>query len=121
VRVFADVWQTDRVVIRRLQGLAALDPEFARVWRTREERRREGLRAIVTRLVRQRAKGRARGNAISSDEALLTDVLFAIIAFEAYDVIAGPKRRFDTVAATVHRLALATLGLGLPDVERRRP
>src|SRR5688572_28831803 len=50
VGVFAEVWQADRAVIRRLQGLAALDPEFARVWRTREERRREGLRAIVARI-----------------------------------------------------------------------
>jgi AcrR family transcriptional regulator len=113
VQVFAEVWQTDRVVIRRLQGLAALDSEFARVWQTREERRREGLRTIVTRLsARPTGKSRVRQTAIARDEAILTDVLYAIIAFETYDVIAGPKRRFDEIAPIVHQLALTTLGLG---------
>jgi hypothetical protein len=39
------------------------------------------------------------------------NVLYAIIAFETYDVIAGPKRRFDAIAPIVHQLALTTLGL----------
>jgi AcrR family transcriptional regulator len=113
VQVFAEVWQADRVVIGRLQGLAALDSEFARIWRAREERRREGLRAIVARLsTRRTGKSRVRDDAISRDEAMLTDVLYAIIAFETYDVIAGPKRRFEAIAPIVHRLALTTLGLG---------
>jgi AcrR family transcriptional regulator len=113
VQVFAEVWQADRVVIRRLQGLAALDPEFARVWHTREERRREGLRRIVARLnARRTGRSRDRDDAISRDEAMLTDVLYAIIAFETYDVIAGPKRRFEAIAPIIHQLALTTLGLG---------
>ena len=113
VQVFAEVWQMDRAVIRRLQGLAALDSEFARVWHTREERRREGLRTIVTRLsARLTGKSRVRQAVIPRDEAMLTDVLYAIIAFETYDVIAGPKRRFDEIAPIVHQLALTTLGLG---------
>ncbi len=111
VQTFADVWQADRVVIRRLQGLAALDPEFARVWRTREERRREGLRAIVARLLGQRpSASRARAAGISDDESTLTDALYAIIAFETFDVIAGAKRPLEAVAPVVHRLALAALG-----------
>jgi hypothetical protein len=112
VQVFAEVWQADRIVIRRLQGLAALDSEFARVWHTREERRREGLRTIVARLSsRQTGKSRVRADAVSPDEAMLTDVLYAIIAFETYDVIAGPKRRFEAIVPIIHRLVLTTLGL----------
>ena len=103
VQIFADVWQADRVVIRRLQGLAALDSEFARVWHTREERRREGLRTIVSRFGAERTGKSLR------DEAILTDVLYAIIAFETYDVIAGPKRRFDAIAPIIHQLALTTI------------
>jgi AcrR family transcriptional regulator len=112
VDVFADVWQADRVVIRRLQGLAALDSEFARVWHTREERRREGLRTIVRRFsVARTGKSRARVDAISRDEAMLTDVLYAIIAFETYDVIAGAKHRLQAITPIIHQLACATLGL----------
>ncbi len=111
VAVFTEVWQADRVVIRRLQGLAALDPEFARVWRMREERRREGLRTIVARFLVQRpAASRPHGAAITDDESALTDALYAIIAFETCDVIAGPKRRLESIAPVVHRLALAALG-----------
>jgi AcrR family transcriptional regulator len=120
VHVFAEVWQADRVVIRRLQGLAALDSEFARVWHTREERRREGLRMIVARLSAQRAgTSRVRADAVSPDQAMLTDVLYAIIAFETYDVIAGPKRRFERIVPIIHRLAFMTLGLGAPPTTGR--
>jgi hypothetical protein len=113
VRVFAEVWETDRAVIRRLQGLASVDPEFARVWRAREERRREGLRVIVSRLARQRQHpSRVSQRAIASDERMLTDVLYAIIAFETFDVIAGRERRFEAIGPVVHGLALRALGLG---------
>ena len=110
VTTFAEVWQEDRVVIRRLQGLAAIDPEFARVWQRREERRREGLRTIVSRLLAA-PRAPARRNRLQGDRDLLTDVLYAIIAFETFDTIAGPKRRFESIALTVHELALAALGL----------
>lgn len=107
VATFGGVWQTDRLVIRRLQGLAALDPEFEQVWHAREARRREGLRSIVTRF-----GARGAGGSRSSDDDTLTDVLFALIAFETYDVIAGPKRRLDRIAPIVHQLVLGALGVG---------
>ncbi len=112
VDVFAEVWQADRVVIRRLQGLAALDAEFARVWHTREERRREGLRTIVGR-VRTRRDGGSRTLRIpvATDEAMRTDVLYAIIAFETFDVIAGPNRQFGDIAPVIKQLARAALGV----------
>jgi AcrR family transcriptional regulator len=112
VRVFAEVWDVDRAVIRRLQGLASVDPEFARVWHAREERRREGLRAIVNRLrSQQRRAAGVRQQPIAPDEELLTDVLYAIIAFETFDVIAGAERPFESIAPVVHGLALRALGL----------
>jgi hypothetical protein len=42
---------------------------------------------------------------------MLTDVLYAIIAFETLRRHRGPKRRFDAIAPIVHQLALTTLGL----------
>jgi len=104
VSIFAGVWQADRPVIRRLQGLAAIDPEFARVWRRREERRREGLRIIVSRIGARRTRRSKAG-----DEDLLTDVLYALIAFETYDAAAGLGRQLEAVAPLIHRLALRAL------------
>lgn len=115
VATFADVWQTDRVVIRRLQGLAAIDAEFARVWHRREARRRFGLGTIVHRVVARR-----RGRLHPGEVELLTDVLFALVAFETYDVIAGPKRRLDEIAHVIRQLAFDVLGAAKPRTDVRR-
>jgi AcrR family transcriptional regulator len=109
VTTFGEVWEEDRPVIRRLQGLAATDPAFARAWRRREERRREGLRAIVTRIATRRTP-RARHR----DMNLRTDLLYALIAFETYDVAAGPGRPLEKVVPLIHRLAVAALDVAPP-------
>ncbi|HEX6535245.1 MAG TPA: TetR family transcriptional regulator [Gemmatimonadaceae bacterium] len=105
VATFAEVWQDDRLVIRRLQGLAALDPEFAQVWNAREGRRREGMRQIATRVSASRARLR------TMDVETVTAALFAIIAFETFDAIAGADRDFQQVSPVVHQLARQSLGL----------
>jgi AcrR family transcriptional regulator len=102
-RVFGEMWDEDRLVIRRLQGLAALDDAFAQVWRARESRRREGLRRIVKRASAQHGTpDRGRIDAV-------VNVLFAIIAFETYDVIAGEERTLREVSPEVLRLARAAI------------
>jgi len=98
VRTFADVWQEDRLVIRRLQGLAALDPEFAAVWDAREARRREGLRTIVARV------------GVPDVEAA-TAALYAVASPEGFEAMAGAGRPFGDVAPVVLQLARRALGL----------
>ena len=62
ITVFSRFWNADRLVMRRLRAMAALDPDFEHVIRARDEWRRQGLRVIVPRLVEQRSRrqGRAR-------------------------------------------------------------
>jgi AcrR family transcriptional regulator len=105
LKVFARFWATDRLVLRRLQGLAALDPDFEHVLRGRWGRRREGLRVIVRRLAEEH--GRPRPEAF--DEAV--DVLYALGSFETFDTLAGPTRSPEEVVPLVLRLARAALGL----------
>src|SRR5262249_28124558 len=50
IAVFGGFWESDRLVIRRLTSLGALDPELERVLRGRGERRRQGASGIVGRL-----------------------------------------------------------------------
>jgi hypothetical protein len=104
VQTFAEVWQEDRLVIRRLQGLAAVDMDFSRVWHRREERRREGLRLIVKRAVSLRGHTPRR-----SRIDLLTDTLFAVISFETFDAAAGPSRTFERVVPAIYSLGLSAL------------
>jgi AcrR family transcriptional regulator len=96
IDVFARFWSSDRVVLRRLRAMAALDPELDQVLRDRNEGRRNGLRVIVTRLP-----------ARSGHAAEIVDVLFALTSFENFDVLAGPDRTPEQVAPLVKRVAAA--------------
>ncbi len=82
IRIFGRFWQADRLVTRRLRGLATLDPDFEQVIRAWDERRRKGLR-----------------------------VLSALLSFEYFEALAGPTRRLEDVIPLVCRLAHAVLGL----------
>ena len=105
ITVFGRFWESDRLVTRRLRGLAALDPDFEQVIRARDERRRQGLRVIVGRLVEQ--------HGLSESSALdeLINVLYTLISFECFDTLAGPSRSIEEVVPVVQQLAGAALGL----------
>ncbi len=105
ITVFGRFWSADRLVMRRLRALAALDPDFEHVIRTRDEWRRQGLRVIVQRLVEKH--GRPAPEAL--DEAI--NVLFTLIGFECFDTLAGPTRSIEEVVPMMQRLARAALGL----------
>jgi AcrR family transcriptional regulator len=104
IRVFSRFWDSDRLVARRLRGLAALDQEFEQVIRARDERRRKGLRVLVQRLADQ--EGQLTPD--DFDEAIQT--LYTLTSFETFDTLAGPARACVDVVPIVHRLARAALG-----------
>jgi AcrR family transcriptional regulator len=105
IAAFAHFWASDRLVLRRLRGLAALDPDFEQGVRARDARRREGLRVLVQRLAQQ--QGRPVQGLL--DEAV--DVLHTLTSFETFDTLAGPARSPEEVVPLVQRLARAALGL----------
>jgi AcrR family transcriptional regulator len=105
VTVFSRFWNADRLVMRRLRALAALDPDFEQVVRARDERRRQGLHVIVGRLVAR--YGRPAPEAF--DETV--NVLYTLLSFESFDALAGPTRSIEEVAPVVRRLAHAVLDL----------
>jgi AcrR family transcriptional regulator len=98
IKVFAHFWASDRVVLRRLRGMAALDPELDQVLLARNEGRRNGLRAIVGRL----PKGRGRQTQSVDDTV---DLLHTLISFESFDVLAGQTRTPEDVAPIIQRAA----------------
>lgn len=105
ITVFSRFWQSDRLVTRRLRALSALDPDFEQVVRARDERRREGLRVIVRRLVE--TYGKPAPEAV--DE--MVNILFTLLSFEYFDTLAGPMRSIEVVAPVVQRLARMALGM----------
>ena len=105
ITVFSRFWDSDRLVTRRLRALAALDADFEQVIRARDERRRQGLRVIVQRLVEKH--GRPAPEA--AEEVI--NVLYTLIGFECFDTLAGSTRSIEEVTPIVRRLAHAALGL----------
>src|SRR5712691_547546 len=105
ITVFSRFWDSDRLVTRRVRGLAALDPDFEQVVRARDEWRRHGLRVLVRRIAEQH--GRPAPGTL--DEAV--DILYTLISFECFDTLAGPTRSIKEVVPVVQRLARAALAL----------
>jgi AcrR family transcriptional regulator len=103
LRIFGRFWEADRLVMRRLRALAALDPDFEHVIRVRDGWRRQGLSVITQRLVEQQALP---PEAARHD---ILDVLFTLSSFETFDTLAGPTRSLEEVAPLVARLAHAAL------------
>jgi AcrR family transcriptional regulator len=101
IAAFGGFWTSARLVIRRVRGLAALDPDFEKGVRDRDERRRDGLRTVLGRMAADLSR--------PLDEAV--DVLFTLTSFECFDSLAGATRTPDDVVPLVQRLARTAVGL----------
>jgi AcrR family transcriptional regulator len=105
IEVFGHFWDVDRLVMRRLRALAALDPDFEQVIRTRDEWRRKGVRAITQQLVEKQLLAAGK----TFDETV--NVLFTLTSFETFDTLAGTTYSLEEVVPVVQRLAHAAIGL----------
>jgi AcrR family transcriptional regulator len=105
VAAFGRFWAAERLVLRRLRSLAALDPELDQGVRARDARRRAGLELLAGRL----ADRYGHPAPAALEEAVV--VLHMLTSFETFDALAGPDRSPQDVAPLVHRLAVAALGL----------
>jgi len=105
IGVFGHFWEADRLVMRRLRGLAMLDPDFEQVIRARDAGRRKGLRVLVERISEQHGRPAPE----SHDE--IVNMLFTLTSFECFDMLAGPTRGLEEVTPAVRRLARAALSL----------
>jgi AcrR family transcriptional regulator len=112
LKTFSRFWNSDRLVMRRLRALAALDPDFEQVVRARDEWRRRGIRVIVGRIVEKHA------HPTSEDFDETVNVLYTLLSFESFDTLAGPARSIEEVAPVMRRLVYAVLGLDTHPVTR---
>src|SRR5262249_8350015 len=102
VAAFGAFWTSDRLVIRRIRGLASIDSDFELAVRARDERRREGIRTILSRLPKTRRK---------ADLEEFVAILHTLTSFETFDNLAGQDRDPDEVVSLVCRLVWAALEL----------
>ena len=79
VEVFTRFWSRDRLLIRRIHGIAAIEPEFGAVLERRNRRRQAAAARVVGVLDRDKARGSA---------AQRSATLYAMTSFEFFDVLA---------------------------------
>jgi AcrR family transcriptional regulator len=105
VVTFTRFWAADRLVMRRLRALAALDPDVGAVIEARDDRRRQAL-AVLT--------GRLAGGppAVHPDaDGRVLQLLHALTGFEMFDSIASPEDTPADVAKLLTQLAETVLAL----------
>lgn len=101
ITAFARFWAADRVVMRRLRALAALDPDVGTVIAARDQRRRQGLTVLAGRL--------PASTAAAAEQT--AQALYALTSFETFDAIAGPDQDLAQALPIVTRLAEAALSI----------
>jgi AcrR family transcriptional regulator len=107
ITVFSRFWQSDRLVTRRLRALSALDPDFEKVVKARDERRRQGLHVIVLRSEEKYGKPAPE----AFDEII--NILFTLLSFESFDTLAGSTQSIEEVSPLIQQLARSTLSLDI--------
>jgi AcrR family transcriptional regulator len=105
VAVFGRFWGSDRLLHRRLRGLAAVDPDLGAALQARQEWRRNGATALVGRLTDER------GVPPAGAAPDVIDVLFTLTSFETFDTLAGSAKTPEAVVPLVQHLARAVLSL----------
>jgi AcrR family transcriptional regulator len=100
VSVFVGFWSSDRVVIRRLRAMAALDPEIRQGIESRDARRHHIAREILKRIAEAAKKK-------YDDECLraTADVLAMLTGFAPYDALANAGHSDQEIIAIIARLA----------------
>jgi len=105
IDAFFSFWSAERLVIRRIRGMGALDPDFEETLSGRDERRRQLLRTVLGRITEKY------GKPSPESFAETVDVLYALTSFATFDTLAGDAGTAEEVAPLVRRLARLVLGL----------
>ena len=92
VEVFTGFWAKDRLLIRRIHGIAAIDPEFGSAVIARNRRRLMAATRIVDRVAR--ASG-------TEDRTRKIAALWALTSFEFFDAVAESCDDITEAAALV--------------------
>jgi AcrR family transcriptional regulator len=99
VSIFVGFWSSDRVVIRRLRAMAALDAEIARGIHSRDTRRRHIAGEILKRMA---AAGKT--NYVEEQLSAAADVITVLTGFATYDALATAGHSEREIITTIARL-----------------
>ena len=94
---FGRFWDVDRLAMRRLRALAALDEDVGAVIAARDERRRSGLEVLVGRL--------SEHHLLAVKPDLAVRMLYTLTSFETFDALAAASQALTEVTGVVFSVA----------------
>ncbi|MGA8311143.1 MAG: helix-turn-helix domain-containing protein [Terriglobales bacterium] len=112
VKVFTDFWSKDRLFIRRIHGIAAIDPELGAAVEARNRRRQGAAARVVDRLTSKD------GETDMQNRAQRSAVLYALTSFEFFDALAESCGNANQAAETVLSLATKAVVSTSPETAR---
>jgi AcrR family transcriptional regulator len=98
VDVFTAFWAKDRLLLRRIHGIAAIDPEFGQAIAERNARRKMAATRVIERLDAGRPETRP------EEKARKIACLAALTSFEFFDVLAESCGSVETAAGSIYPL-----------------
>ncbi len=105
VEVFTGFWAKDRLLLRRIHGIAAIDPELGALLEARNQRRKRAAARVVDQLSRRSGRKEA------DDATQRIATLYALTSFEFFDALTescGEGKEVPHLVLETVKKALAT-------------
>jgi AcrR family transcriptional regulator len=104
VGVFAGFWAKDRLLLKGIHGIAAIDPEFGRVVEARNQRRMMAARRIIERIYAGK-----QGIEAGETERKIA-ILVALTSFEFFDALAESCGSVEAAVGWIYPLVKKAVG-----------
>ena len=98
IRIFSDFWIKNRILLKRIHGIAAIDPEFGKAIQSRNQRRHGAATRVMERL------NGARGVADNKPQSDRIAALVALTSFEFFDALAESAGSADAAQQQLPKL-----------------
>ncbi len=104
VEVFAGFWGKDRLLLKRIHGIAAIDPEFGRAVEARNQRRKMAAIRVIERI------HAGRQGMEPAEMARQIAILVALTSFEFFDALAESCGSAEVAAELVYSIVKKAVG-----------
>jgi AcrR family transcriptional regulator len=105
VEVFAGFWGKDRLLLKRIHGIAAVDPEFGRAVEARNQRRKMAASRVI-----ERIDAGMRGIEGGERERKIA-ILVALTSFEFFDALAESSGSAEAAGRLIYPLVKNAVGI----------
>ena len=103
IQVLSTFWAKNRLLLKRIHGVAAIDPEFGKAIQARNQRRMMAAERVI---------GRLDGAAQTEERQARVASLVALTSFEFFDALAEATESTETAQEQLPRVIRRALSTG---------